>query len=66
MNKKQLAAINRVITALGGITKTAKRYNITTQAVQGWRRRGIPLKRMQDVVKDSGVPREEVWPHLYV
>jgi hypothetical protein len=65
MNKKQLAATNRAIAALGGITKTAKRYGITAQAVQNWRTRGVPLERIKDLERDSGVPRAKLLPDLY-
>jgi DNA-binding phage protein len=65
MNAKQLAATNRAIKALGGITKTAKRYGISVPAVQNWRTRGVPKERVKDVEKDSGVSRAALLPNLY-
>lgn len=65
MNKKQLAATNKAIRALGGITAVAARYDITLQAVQNWRTRGVPSGRVKEIAADSGVSREELLPDLY-
>ncbi len=65
MDSNQLAVINKVIKALGGLTKIAKRYGITVPAVQQWRVNGIPKDRVKEVAKDSGVPAQEILRHLY-
>lgn len=65
VSTKQLRATNRAIKALGGITKTARRYGISIPAVQNWRTRGVPQERIKDIEADSGVPREELLPQLY-
>lgn len=65
MNAKQLAATNKAIEALGGLTKAAEKYDITIQAVQNWRTRGVPPGRVKQIAEDSGVAREELLPDLY-
>ena len=65
MTKAQLAATNKAIKLLGGITKTARRYEITVQAVQNWRTRGVPKEKVKQIAVDSGVPRELLLPDLY-
>lgn len=65
MIKEQLAATNQAIAALGGITAVARRYNISVQAVQNWRTRGVPKDRVKQVEKDSGVSREKLLPDVY-
>jgi hypothetical protein len=65
MTKQQLAATNLAISNLGGLTEVSRRYDITVQAVQNWRVRGVPQDRVKQVAADSGVPREKLLPELY-
>jgi DNA-binding transcriptional regulator YdaS (Cro superfamily) len=65
MTKDQLAATNKAIEVLGGLSAVADRYNISVQAVQNWRTRGVPPKRVREIANDSGVSRERLLPHLY-
>jgi len=65
MTRAQLAATNRAIKALGGLTAVAERYDISIQAVQNWRKRGVPPGRVKAIATDSGVPREKLLPDLY-
>lgn len=65
MKKQQLAATNQAIKNLGGLTKAAKRYKISIQAVQNWRARGVPQDRVKEIAADSGVARELLLPDLY-
>jgi hypothetical protein len=62
MTPKQLAATNKAIKTLGGLTKTAKRYGISVPAVQNWRTRGVPKTRVKEVGQDSGVALELLLP----
>ena len=65
MNEAQLTATNEAIERLGGLTATAKRYQISVQAVQNWRSRGVPTDRVKELETDTGVPREQLRPDLY-
>jgi DNA-binding transcriptional regulator YdaS (Cro superfamily) len=65
MNAKQRVATNKAIKALGGLSRAAQKYGISTQAVQNWRLRGVPPRRVKQIEKDSGVRREELLPDLY-
>lgn len=65
MTDEQLAATNLAIEKLGGLTEVAKRYKISTAAVQNWRTRGVPQDRVKEIEKDSGIPRAKLLPDLY-
>lgn len=65
MHPKQLEAVNAAIKALGGLTKVARRYDISVPAVQQWRRNGVPKDRIKQVAVDSGVPWESLSPQAY-
>lgn len=45
LNKKQIEA-NRIIDAMGGTSKVAEIFSITTGGVSQWRDDGIPDSRM--------------------
>lgn len=65
MNAKQRAATDKAIEKLGGLTEAAKRYGISTQAVQNWRTRGVPPARVKQIERDTNVRREDLLPDLY-
>jgi len=55
--------LEKAIKAAGGTRALAAKLGIKHQAISQWRR--IPLARLLDVEKASGVRREELRPELY-
>ena len=55
----------QAIIACGGVDGLADRLKMTPGAIRFWRRRGIPLGRVLEVEKASGVPREVLRPDAY-
>lgn len=59
-------AIDRALAAVGGRqTVLAERLGITKQAVNAWRRRGIPLRRLPDVAAATGLTVAELLPERF-
>jgi DNA-binding transcriptional regulator YdaS (Cro superfamily) len=58
-------AVVRAIHGAGGLGALAKALGISYQAVQKWRRSGIPAERVLVVEKLSGISRSELRPDLY-
>ena len=51
------------VKALGTQEKLAKRVNVSRQAISAWIRRGrIPLGRVSDVSKATGIPKKLLDP----
>jgi len=58
-------AVARAIKASGGLGALAKVIGISPQAVDKWRRNGVPAERVLALELASGVPRHELRPDLY-
>lgn len=54
----------RAIEALGSSQKLASELKIRPQAVSQWKR--IPLSRVFDVEKATGIPHEELRPDFFI
>jgi len=65
MDPEQLAALNEAIEKGGGIVKLAKTLDVTISAIQQWRTRGLPPKRVKPLETASGVSRVRLRPDLY-
>ena len=65
MTKKQRVATQKAIQQMGGVSATARRFKVTRQAVQGWRKVGVPIYRILDVERISGISRHDLCPALY-
>lgn len=59
------APLERAIQAVGGLIPLAKQLNVTPQAVSAWRARQVPVMRVLDIERLSGVPRHELRPDIY-
>jgi DNA-binding transcriptional regulator YdaS (Cro superfamily) len=64
-NPEELNPVERVIKAVGGLGALAKRLDISRQAVDKWRRAGVPAERVLFLESISGVSRSELRPDLY-
>jgi DNA-binding transcriptional regulator YdaS (Cro superfamily) len=58
-------ALDRAITAAGGLRELARQMHVTPQAVSGWRLRGIPRKRASQVARVTGIPIWELRGDIY-
>jgi len=56
-------ALERAITAVGGLTKLAGSLGVTKQAISQWEE--VPPLRVLAVERASGIPRHELRPDLY-
>jgi DNA-binding transcriptional regulator YdaS (Cro superfamily) len=67
------AALEKAITAVGGLTELAHRLKVSPQVIQNWRTRGVPAQRVLEVeratVMEEGseprVTRFDLRPDLY-
>jgi len=61
-----MSIIEQVIKQSGGIGALSKALRISPQAIHKWRKKGgVPLDRVIEVEKLSGVPREQLRPELF-
>ncbi len=60
---KKKAALNLAIEACGSAAKLAERLSIKRQAVYQWEQ--VPLDRVVDVERITGVPRELLRPDIF-
>lgn len=58
-------ALERAIKTAPTMTEFAKRLGVTPQVVTNWRRRGIPVERVLDIERVSGVSRYVLRPDIY-
>jgi DNA-binding transcriptional regulator YdaS (Cro superfamily) len=65
--KKYEALINRVSEAAGGPTQLASEIGISVQAIDKWKKNGVPAERVLDVEKATKqkVTRHEIRPDIY-
>lgn len=61
MNLRKLT--REAILASGGERALARKLKISRQAI--WRWDSIPIKRLLDVERASGIPREELRPDIF-
>lgn len=65
MQTKQEAA-RRAIAQLGGLTKAAKALRIeNVRIVSNWPKRGVSIRHVLDVEKETGIPRHELRPDIF-
>jgi DNA-binding transcriptional regulator YdaS (Cro superfamily) len=57
------SGLAKAVKATGGIGRFARKLEITTQAVYGWKR--VPAERVIKIEGISGVDRETLRPDLY-
>jgi DNA-binding transcriptional regulator YdaS (Cro superfamily) len=57
--------VDSAIRASGGLAALAKALGISPQAVDKWRRKGVPAERVLAVEATSGISRHELRPDLY-
>jgi DNA-binding transcriptional regulator YdaS (Cro superfamily) len=65
MSEKLLTPLGRAIKSVGGLGALAKGLGISPQAVDKWRRSGIPAERVLKLESMSGVSRSDLRPDLY-
>ena len=63
MRKKTPIGLKRAALAAGGKSALARLLGITPQALNKWRR--VPRKRILQIERLTGVPREKLAPDLY-
>lgn len=63
--KRSTRAVRRAIESGGGLQSLASKVGVKYQAVQKWRKKGIPAERVLSVEAASGVSRHELRPDLY-
>lgn len=57
--------VDRIIEGAGGLKSVLETFRITRQAVDKWRKSGVPPKRVIPAEALSGVPRHEIRSDLY-
>ena len=63
MDDKLRPSVKRAAKACGGYASLARRLGITPQAISQWTE--IPLDRILQVEKVTGIKREKLRPELY-
>lgn len=64
---ENVEALKKAIKCVGTAVALAKRVRVSPQAIQYWLARGVPAKRVLDVVRatDNQVTCHELRPDLY-
>lgn len=57
--------IDRAIEAVGSAAELARRLGISKQAIHLWGLRAIPVGRVADVEKVTGIPKAELRPDIF-
>ena len=66
ISRDELAQIaQKAIEAFGGGAKLAAVVGIRKEAIQGWKRSGIPPTRAQSISQITGIPLHELRPDVY-
>jgi DNA-binding transcriptional regulator YdaS (Cro superfamily) len=60
-----MSVVDEVIAGAGGLFSLAAKMGVSHQAVQKWRKTGVPPKRVLKAEAVSGVPRYRVRPDIY-
>lgn len=60
-----MQAIEKAITAAGGLSKLADLLDVKPQVVHNWRSRGVPAERVLEVERVTGVSRHQLRSDLY-
>lgn len=55
--------VDRARRSVGGASELARLIGISSQAVTQWRK--IPIERVSDVERATGIPREELRPDIF-
>jgi hypothetical protein len=63
MANKNRIGLDRALATAGGPSALAKLIGIAPQAISQWKE--VPLRRILDVEKATGVPREILRPDMY-
>jgi len=67
MSKKHRATIvSEAVRIAGGLGRLGDQVGVSAQAVYRWRREGqIPVDRVLDVERATGIPREKLRPDVF-
>ena len=66
MHIQRMHTVEQIIDKAGGLTKVARDLNVPIATVSSWRLRcQIPVRRVLDVERVTGVPRHEIRPDIY-
>lgn len=66
MNTPNKLAVDAAISAAGGRAELARALDITSEAVRQWLENGeIPLRRIKEVSKVTGLPMHELRPDIF-
>jgi len=63
MSRHKNPIVDEAAKAVGGIRQLADKLAITYQAVRKWRQ--IPVERVFDVERATGIPRERLRPDIF-
>ena len=63
MKRPQTKEVKRAIKAAGGVTRLAEELGTSKQAVSQWY--VVPLARVWDVEKVTGIPHQELRPDFF-
>lgn len=58
-------AFDRAVAAVGSISELARRLGVSKQAISMWGVRDIPIERVADVERITGIPRAELRPDIF-
>lgn len=59
------ASLSKAIDAAGGQAPLSRALGITYQAIDSWKKRGVPPSRVLDVERHTGVSRHELRPDIF-
>jgi DNA-binding transcriptional regulator YdaS (Cro superfamily) len=62
----QKDALQRAIKSAGSGIKLAKAIGVSRQAIQQWKRTGVPAVRCADVERATGISRAKLRPDIYL